>query len=353
MDDKIPPVDPLMTADMMDALESDRFRQFLDHVPFGVAVSELSPAEQIIYANRQFERLAGQPMASLKGMGWSVLPAVGDGDITLSDAIIEDRDYIGVFTFETDGDALAVDAWVNVIHDDEGEPAFRLIALSPSAGRPDAELTDFEKQIREKDLQLREIQHRVANNLQLITALIRIEARNVDGKGPVEQFSRLSGRVEALGLLYRSLSPEGKPQTVDLGIYLSEIASAVMHAHAVEGIHFDLQVDTWPVSIDVALPTGLVVNELLTNSLKHAFSSREGGTISVRSLVDADGCQVTVFDDGVGLPSGMEWPLKGKLSNLMVQSLRQNARARVEFKSLPGAGMRVTMFFARADVAIP
>jgi two-component sensor histidine kinase len=94
------------------------------------------------------------------------------------------------------------------------------------------------------------------------------------------------------------LSADAPADSIDLGIYLSQIASAVMKAHAVEGVRLDLKVDTWPVSINVAMPTGLVVNELLTNALKHAFSERSGGTITLRSLVDETGCQVTVADDG-------------------------------------------------------
>lgn len=71
-----------------------------------------------------------------------------------------------------------------------------------------------------------------------------------------------------------------------------------MLAHASEGIRLDLKVDTWPVSINVAMPTGLVVNELLTNALKHAFTGRDGGTITLHSLVDEKGCCVVVADNG-------------------------------------------------------
>jgi two-component sensor histidine kinase len=226
-----------------------------------------------------------------------------------------------------------------------------MVALAAAAPRLETDLTEFERRIRDKDILLRELQHRVANNLQLITALIRVEARNVLESASIERFSRLAGRVEALGLLYRSLSDEGKPETVDLGVYLSEIASAVMRAHAVEGIHFDLQLDLWPVAINVAMPTGLVVNELLTNSLKHGFGGRGSGTITLKSLVDGEGCRVIVADDGVGLPDGVDWPRQGRLGNLIVQSLRQNAKAKVEVVSLPGKGMKVTIFFARPDTA--
>lgn len=344
----------LNTPDLAGVLESDGFRQFLDQVPIAIAVSELHPVERIVYANAEFERLSGQTAADLEGKPWTALlgrAANAEDDGALSEALVRDQDYIGVYSFAHSQGGEAVDAWSNIIQDQAGQPVFRMLALVGATSR-DADRSAFEQQILDKDILLRELQHRVANNLQMITALIRIEARNVPEDAKDERFSRLAGRVEALGLLYRSLSEEGQAETIDLGVYLSEIASAVMRAHAVEGIHLNLQVDTWPVSINVAMPTGLVVNELLTNALKHAFKGREGGTITLHSLVDEAGCRVVVSDDGVGLQPDYAWPRPGKLSNMIVQSLRQNARARVEVGTAPGGGMRVTIFFTRAN-ALP
>jgi two-component sensor histidine kinase len=154
-----------------------------------------------------------------------------------------------------------------------------------------------------------------------------------------------------LQLLYQSLSEDKQDEEIDLGIYLSQIASAAMRSYAVEGIRLDLKVDAYPVSVNVAMPTGLVVNELLTNALKHAFTGRDGGTIMLHSLADSNGCRVVVADDGVGLPAGTEWPKRGKLGALIVQSLRQNAKAQLEVESNPGEGTRVTIVFTRAAAA--
>ena len=145
------------------------------------------------------------------------------------------------------------------------------------------------------------LQHRVKNNLQMITALIRLEARNTHEDRRV-QFDRLAGRIESLALLYSALSEHHDSKELDLGIYLSQIAAALMKSHATEGIRLELKVDAYPVSVNVAMPTGLVVNELLTNSLKHAFVGRDSGTIKLHSLVDENGCRIVVGDDGVGYP---------------------------------------------------
>ncbi|MDO8801384.1 sensor histidine kinase [Phenylobacterium sp.] len=345
----------LESPDLAVALESDRFKQFLDQVPIAVAVAELNPVEKVIYANLEFERLSGQLNTTVLGNGWQSLPgeaAPPQAPRTMGEAIAKGRDYLGSFNMPHGDVGLMVDAWSNVIDDDEGKPAFRLVALIAAAKRDASVLDSLEEQVREKDTQLLELQHRVKNNLQMITALIRVEARGVSDLSTGEGFDRLAGRVEALGLLYRALGDSPGEGVVDLGIYLSEIASAVMRAHAVEGIHLNLQVDTWLVSLDVAMPTGLVVNELLTNALKHAFQGREGGTITLHSTTEAEGgCRVLVADDGVGLPDGYVWPKPGKLSALIVRSLLQNARAHMDVTSSPGQGMQVEITFDAANAA--
>jgi two-component sensor histidine kinase len=330
----------LETPNLADALESSRFKQFLDHVPFGVAVAELNPSEHIVYVNLEFERLIGVTSAEIENQPWSALPPLSsEQQRTFLEAVQHGEEHIGVFSGSGFG---PFDAWSNLISDDNGEPVYRLVAIAAQRGQ-----TDPIASLQEKDTLLRELQHRVKNNLQMITALIRMEIRNFADEKTTSSFHRLAGRVESLALLYDALSRD-TAGNVDLGIYLTEIATAVMRAHAAEGIRLDMKVDTWPVSIDIAMPTGLVVNELLTNALKHAFDG-DSGTITLRCVVEDDECRVVVGDDGRGLPEGEVWPKPGKLSSLIVQSLRQNAKAMVKVESAFGSGVRVTIIFKKQN----
>jgi len=344
----------LATPALADALESDRFRQFLDHVPVAIAVSELHPSETITYCNIEFERLTGLAAASISGKIWSTLPGVATpshDDTLLGDAVQTDEQYLGTFSIDRDGECLVVDAWSNTIENDEGVPIFRLVAL---AGCSDARRSETEERdllLRNKDALLLELQHRVKNNLQMITALIRMEARNLGDSDAGARFDSLAGRINSLAILYDLLSGKDSEDAVDLGVYLSQVASSVMQAHAQEGVRLELKVDTWPVSINVAMPAGLVVNELMTNALKHAFVDTDGGTITLSSLVDEAGCHVEVSDSGAGLPEGTIWPKPGKLSAIIVDSLRQNAKAKVEVRSAPNEGLHVSIFFARKAAA--
>ncbi len=353
--DAPPPVAALLTTpDLSDALESKQFRRFLDQVPIAIALSELGSEEHIIYVNPEFERISARDAAAVEGQRWNILRGRADrsdDQLDAGDAIVQRSDFVGTFRLEGDAQSVnLVDIYSNVIEDDTGTPCYRLAALV-DVNEHATKVEQLDQKIEEKETLLLEIQHRVRNNLQMITALIRIEARNTRGKIDTATFDRLAGRIEAIQLLYSTLVEHGAEGEVDLGLYVSEIATSVLRAHSVEGIRLDLKVDTWPVSVNVAMPTGLVVNELLTNALKYAFAGRPGGTITVHSLAETYGCRIIVADDGIGLPPDITWPKPGKLSALIVQSLRTNAKAQVEVSSEPGKGMRVAISFSRRDAA--
>ncbi|GGI70109.1 sensor histidine kinase [Polymorphobacter multimanifer] len=340
----------LATPGLADALESEQFKQFLDHVPVAIAVSEIQRAEAITYCNLEFERLTGRTAADIQGHDWTVLSgeALAPGEkASLSEAVMSEDEYIGTFKIANGETICDVDAWSNIIENDHGTPLFRLVALATTGQRIRAAGEQDEQLLRDKDVLLRELQHRVKNNLQMITALIRMEARNLPEGETGERFTRLAGRINSLALLYDLLAGETMTDGIDLGVYLSKIASSVMEAHAIQGIRLELRVDAWPVSINVAMPTGLVVNELMTNALKHGFVGRDRGTITMSSLVDETGCRIVVADDGVGFAEGVTWPTSGKLGSVIVQSLKQNARAVVDVQSSPNNGTRISIFFAR------
>lgn len=345
--------DLLATEHLAEALESDHFRQFLDHIPIAIAVSECEGDECIVYANPAFHDCVGLTEDELDGHPWNKVDAAltpcADEVGAVSAFIREPSDEPLECVIGTDGERRRVGLYASIIENEESHAVFRVVAI---VELPQAEGDDREaliQQIAERDVLLKEIQHRVKNNLQMVAALIRIEAKNAGPGAGKEPFSRLAGRIDSLHLLYQALEAGRDSETVDLGLYLGDIASAVMRSHAVEGVRLDMKLDSYPVSINVAMPAGLVVNELFTNALKYAFPDGKGGTILLHSLTEDGHCTVTVADDGIGLPEGVEWPARGKLGSLIVKSLRENAHADVEVQSVAGEGMKVTMQFRRKD----
>ncbi len=131
--------------------------------------------------------------------------------------------------------------------------------------------------------------------------------------------------------MYQALSPDGRQSEIELGHYLSQIASSLMNAYAAEGIRLDIKVDHTPTSINVALPVGLIVNKLMTNAFKYAFADKPGGTITLHCLrqEDPERYCVMVGDDSMGLPEGGRWPVPGKIGALIEQALHENTKAGV------------------------
>jgi PAS domain S-box-containing protein len=336
------------SVELSKALETEEFRQFLDHIPIAIVVSKFFRGDQrICYANRAFETLTGHAIKDCTGRGWSIFAAFkdeSDDKVTLHQAMLRGGEFLG--TFRREGPkTLVVEAYSGLIENEDGTENYRIAALIDVTDRARAEREEYIRQLRDKDVLLKELQHRVKNNLQLVVALIRLEARN-ESRGDKVNLAMLAGRIESLQLLYQALSSEIPGEDIDLGHYLSQIAAAVMNTYAVDGIRLDLKMDHAPASINIALSVGLVVNELLTNAFKYAFGGRGHGVITMECLRQGeDRYRVVVADDGVGLPADVVWPVPGKIGALIVQTLRENTNTDLQVETAPDKGLRVTISF--------
>jgi two-component sensor histidine kinase len=361
-DDGIPSsqqVDQILdTSKLALAIENDKYKHLLDHAPVAVAVSRGSGDKQhIVYVNKSFEILMSMAAADIEGQSWTCLDGFLGEDAptqTLGEAIRDGEEFIGVFRPSGPVDRLViVQAYASVIESDDGVENFRIAALVDVGGRERAQIEQFESQIRDRDMLMRELQHRVKNNLQLITALIRLEARSAK-EGETVALARLASRIDALTVLYRTLSTEDAPAEIDLGQYLSDIATSVMQVSASDNIKIDIETGYCPLSINVAMPAGLLVNEMLTNALKYAFVGRGGGQLKL--ICGQDGGRVTIIvsDDGVGLGEHQEWPSPRKLGALILQTLKENA-GNVVFRaeSIRGQGTWFTLMLDAAPGAMP
>jgi PAS domain S-box-containing protein len=341
----------LTSPEMAKAVESDEFKRFLDHVPIAIVISwGVEDQPRIVYANLAFEALTGQPVAEIEGESLSILDRFtheDDASFSLGKAVAAGEDFLGTFRSNTaEGKQVLAQAYASVIESENGGESYRIAALVDVTNRERSQREEFEKEIRDKDMLLKELQHRVKNNLQLITALIRLEARAAQ-RGDKVDLDRLAGRIDTLSLLYQALSTDHWGPTVDLAPYLSDIASASVRAHATSGITLDLKMSYCPVSIDVAMPAGLLINELLANTFKHAFEGRETGTITLEcAREDEDRYRIIFADDGLGFTRGTTWPTPGKLGALILQTLRENTRQlNFQLISEPDKGARITIEF--------
>jgi PAS domain S-box-containing protein len=198
----------------------------------------------------------------------------------------------------------------------------------------------LEASLREKESLLREIHLRVRNNLQVISGLLGVQAREVaDGRAAL---AGSQDRVQAIALAHELLHRAGDLGRVDLGAYLDALSRQLLSAWAPPGggVTLRAEADEARMPLDVAVPCGLIVSELVTNALRHAFPGGQGAVV-VRTVREAGGrVAVSVSDDGVGMPPGQsERP--GQLGLDLVRTLARELRGDLSIVGPPGTTVRL------------
>ena len=168
----------------------------------------------------------------------------------------------------------------------------------------------LQQSLADKHALLNEVHHRVKNNLQVITSLLRLEAGRSTQPDTKTVLGDMQGRIRSMGLLHESLYRSGTFSSIDLGSYLRNLATQAFRSMAPKEGQVALKLDLMPVqvSMDQATPCGLLVNELIANCFKHAFPAGQSGEVRVGVHKVADGPQVClqISDTGVGLPADFE-----------------------------------------------
>ncbi|MDP9190090.1 MAG: PAS domain S-box protein [Acidobacteriota bacterium] len=163
--------------------------------------------------------------------------------------------------------------------------------------------------LREKEALLREIHHRVKNNLQITSSLLRLQEGAIGDPQAREVFAGTQHRIRSMALVHEKLYPSTNLSQIDFADYIRTLGDLLMKSFAPDPAPMTLRVGGAMVllGIDVAVPCGLIINELLSNALKHAFPDERRGTIAVELEDCGDGiCQVLVRDDGIGLPPNLD-----------------------------------------------
>ncbi len=187
---------------------------------------------------------------------------------------------------------------------------------------------EFERQeaLDQSNRLLEELNHRVMNTLSMIGSVITLEGRSLNDKASQAAFLRMRNRINAIGMLYRNLSKSAAVDTVMASAYLGAIIrdSVASVEEFSDVIDLDISIEEILLETRLAVPLGLIVNELATNSLKYAFRNREKGVLGLRLVSGVDGVEMTIWDDGPGIDENahIESGLGQKLVQAFVHQVR-------------------------------
>lgn len=309
-------------------------------------VSRFRSDGTFVYVNGVFCRTFGIPTDEVIGRHW--MPTAYPDDVPRIEAAlarlrpdnpverIENRVYV----------ASGELRWMEFVNRGFFGRGGELVEVQ-SVGRDVTDRKQIEDRLRlsleEKDVLLKEIHHRVKNNLQLVSALLELQSGGTDDPTVRETFTEIRGRVKSMALIHERLYRSQDMACVSLAEYVHRLAGDLIQAYNYTSAHIrlDVAVDIPPVSIDTAIPCGLILNELISNCLKHAFVGRTSGSLRVAIYRSGGANVLSVADDGPGLPAQIDVRMATTFGLQLIKTLAAQLGGQVELTTGPGSTFTV------------
>jgi PAS domain S-box-containing protein len=312
-----------------------RFRTMADSAPVLLWMAGLDA--ECDFFNQPWLEFTGRPLEAERGSGWA--EGVHPEDFqhcmhTFLTAFVERKRFTMEYRLRrADGEYR----WIL----DTGAPRFApdgsfagyvgscidITELKQLQHELDARVRDRTARLRaalaERDVLLHEVHHRVKNNLQVITSLLRLQARSASGGQVAAALAESQARVYSIALVHERLYRSEDLARVDLAAYARNLADNLssLFAHGPDTVAIDVDVAGVQLPVDQAVPCGLILTELLTNALKYAFPEGRHGSIVIRARTEGAYLVLTVSDDGVGLPHDLDTRRASSLGLSLVGTL--------------------------------
>jgi len=198
--------------------------------------------------------------------------------------------------------------------------------------------------LEEKEVLLSEIHHRVKNNMQIISSMLRLQGRYIKDETYLQIFKDSQNRIRSMALIHEKLCQSENMANIDLDSYIRDLANSLYRTYAIaENVELKIDVENVSLSIDSAIPCGLIINELISNALKYAFPNGREGEISINFRRIGDEVELVVKDNGIGMPQDLDLKHVESLGLQLVTTLVENQlRGNLELSRTEGTEFRIT-----------
>jgi two-component sensor histidine kinase/CheY-like chemotaxis protein len=206
-----------------------------------------------------------------------------------------------------------------------------------------AERDRLAESLAEKEILIREVHHRVKNNLQVIASLLRLQAASFPDQALAGALRESQNRVESMALVHEQLYQTSDLREVDLAQHASLLAGNLFRAYGEpERIVLKIELEKLPLGVDRAIPASLILNELVSNAMKHGFPNGRGGSITLRGRRRAERIELAVLDDGVGVPESVGLRKPKSLGLEIVNILTRQLKGHFELDRGNGTAFRIS-----------
>lgn len=309
--------------------------QAFDNIP--VAMIVVNAKGEIVRMNRLAESTFGYSQTELEGRPVEVLiPSRyharhsgyrhGFMKETTPRPMGVGRDLSGL---RKDGSEFPVEVGINPVETGEGPMVLSVILDLSERKQSERRIQDA---LQQKDLLLREVHHRVKNNLQVIHSLLDLQALKVTDDSMMDMLRESQNRIRSMSMIHQTLYQSQDFAQVEFDRFLGGLLPRLMESYSATAGHVTIEVNAGDVKLPIneAIPCGLIVNELVSNALKHGFAGGRRGSIEVSiTQDDAQGIEMTVRNDGHPIPDTLDMERTGSLGLQLVQLLTQQLRGQL------------------------
>lgn len=328
----------------------EKFRKAFDNANIGMVL--VSPDGAYLRVNRSFCQMLGYTRSELEELSFRdvTLPR----DIQMSDDLFEgirageisSTTNIEKTYLHKDGSEVRAHVVSSLIRDDDGQARYFITHIQDITERKQIE-NRIRSALDEKEVLLREIHHRVKNNMQVICSLLQLQANVTDNEAFQDALADSQNRVMAMAAVHEILFSSENVALIELEHLVSRLVSNISQAFRGYKGHIDFHTDVInvPIQIEQAVPLALVINELVTNSLKHAFPEGRPGKICVSANINPDKyLEIGVWDDGVGMPGSVDLKKPATLGLRLIRTIVMD-QLDGDVQAVMGDGTKYTIVF--------
>ncbi|MGC1393060.1 MAG: histidine kinase dimerization/phosphoacceptor domain -containing protein [Coleofasciculaceae cyanobacterium] len=319
-----------------------QFRQIFQNAPIAISLVDYH-THRFIRVNPAHYQLLGYTISELAFLTFD--------DISHPDDLLHNLDYLQQFKFgefdsfcmekrfiKKNGDLVQTNITVSILPDQYGRPKFSLAMIEDISERRQSE-DKLKASLLEKETLLKEIHHRVKNNLQIISSLLRLQARQIHDHLALEVFKESQNRVQAMALIHEKLYQSSSLAKIDCQEYITTLVQELFRCYQAHNqvVTFIVEVKQSSISIALATPFGLIINELVSNSLKYAFTEMVGGQIFISLQEQSQGQFILIIsDNGKKLPKSLNFRKTKTLGLQLVCRLTKQINGTIELEQSQG-----------------
>ena len=270
------------------------------------------------------------------------IEAVWPGSIDFIDMIREGETK--EITVDVENEQRTYDMRSSSLVDWRGRITHRIIVARDITERRKAE-EQIKASLREKEVLLQEIHHRVKNNLQIVSSLLNLQSSYIKDKKYANMFKESRNRIQTMALIHEKLYKSENLAEIDFREYVRTLISVLFHSHGVttHKVEPKIEIEDVLLSVDTAIPCGLIINELVSNCLKHAFPGDRKGEITIGLRAVNGALELLVSDNGVGLPDDIDFKNTETLGLRLVTILAEDQlKGKILVDRRNGTAFRIT-----------